>query len=776
MTSPTFAERISRQFISWRWALLAIAVVAAAAAYGPSRQLQFDRSIENMFAPDDPLLAPYEKLKRTFGGNEIVLAVYRDDELLHEDGRGLDRLEKITADLKEVPGVKDALSLADVHHVLLTTPFGPSDGILDDNHAAASKFLSLFEGYTHSADHRTAAIVCMLEPESTAEASRRVTIDGLRHASDVFSRDMLAGEPVMLAGEPVMVTDGFRYIEEDGNFLGWTSTALLALTIALCFRSLRWVLIPLAVVQLTLLLTRAALVLSGLHLSMVSTMLTAIVTVIGVATMVHVIVRFREARQSGASPRDALAATGAILAGPICWACATDAVGFSALLVTDVGPVRDFGVMMAIGALLVILSVALLVPPLVLWGRFDVDPQRAWGEGALDRLLHGTFRLVERKPKSVAAMTLLAAVAVGSGAHRLEVESDFTKNFRSDSPVVQSYKLVESELGGAGVWDVIVPAPEYLNDAYLDRVRELENDLRAIEVNVDAGDEPPAKLGKVLSLADVDAASKSLSITRLLPTAELRAKVMQGKMPKFMQTLRGTDEKNNSGQSDNIRQHYLRIMLRSSEQQSSATKTALIEEVQRISRQHFPATTDDNGETPAAEVTGFYVLLANLIDSMIRDQWITFAVACLGIGLMMIVATRSVSLGLAALVPNALPIVMVTGMMGWLDLKINMGAAMIAAVSMGLSIDSSIHYLADFRRRRREGQSRDEALAAAQQSVGRAIVFSTLALIVGFATLSSSQFVPTIYFGVLVSLSMLGGLIGNLIVLPLLLRMIVRAS
>ena len=126
-------------------------------------------------------------------------------------------------------------------------------------------------------------------------------------------------------------------------------------------------------------------------------------------------------------------------------------------------------------------------------------------------------------------MTLLAAVAVGSGAHRLEVESDFTKNFRSDSPVVQSYKLVESELGGAGVWDVIVPAPEYLNDAYLDRVRELENDLRAIEVNVDAGDEPPAKLGKVLSLADVDAASKSLSITRLLPTAELRAKVMQGK-------------------------------------------------------------------------------------------------------------------------------------------------------------------------------------------------------------------------------------------------------
>ena len=763
MTSPTFAERISRWLISWRWALLAIAVIAAAIAYVPSRQLEFDRSIENMFAPDDPLLAPYEKLKRTFGGNEIVLAVYRDDELLHEDGRGLDRLKKITAELRSVGGVKDALSLADVDDLLETSTFGQTR-IYDGDDVAARKFLALFEGYTHSADHRTTAIVCMLEPESTAETSRRKTIDGLRLAIEKFSRDQLDGEPVMLAGEPVMVTDGFRYIEEDGTFLGWASTALLALTIALCFRSLRWVLIPLAVVQLTLLLTRATLVWSGLHLSMVSTMLTAIVTVICVATMVHVIVRFREARQQGASARDALAGTGAILAGPICWACATDAVGFSALLVTDVGPVRDFGVMMAIGGLLVILSVALLVPPLVLWGRFDVDPKRAWGEAALERLLHRMFRLVERKPKSVAVVTLLVAVAVGSGARRLEVESDFTKNFRSDSPVVQSYKLVESELGGAGVWDVIVPAPKALDGDYLKRVRKLENELRQIEISVDAGDERPAKLSKVLSLADVDATSKSLRVMRLLPTPEFRAKIMQRKMPKFMETLRGTDEKSNGGQGGDAQRHYLRIMLRSSEQQSSATKTALIEEVERISRQHFPA----------AEVTGFYVLLANLIDSMIRDQWITFGVACLGIGLMMIIATRSIRLGLAALVPNALPIVMVTGVMGWLDLKINMGAAMIAAVSMGLSIDSSIHYLADFRRRRREGLSRDEALAAAQQTVGRAIVFSTLALIVGFATLSFSQFVPTIYFGVLVSLSMFGGLIGNLLVLPLLIRMIVR--
>jgi predicted RND superfamily exporter protein len=103
-----------------------------------------------------------------------------------------------------------------------------------------------------------------------------------------------------------------------------------------------------------------------------------------------------------------------------------------------------------------------------------------------------------------------------------------------------------------------------------------------------------------------------------------------------------------------------------------------------------------------------------------------------------------------------------------------MGAAMIAAVSMGLSVDSSIHYLASFRRARRTGASVAAALAQVQQSVGRAVIFSTLALIVGFSVLVSSPFIPTVYFGALVSLAMLGGLVGNLVALPLLLSWVER--
>ena len=173
-------------------------------------------------------------------------------------------------------------------------------------------------------------------------------------------------------------------------------------------------------------------------------------------------------------------------------------------------------------------------------------------------------------------------------------------------------------------------------------------------------------------------------------------------------------------------------------------------------------------------MTGFFVLLTNLVDSMLRDQWLTFSIALGGIFLMMLVSLLNFKLALVSMLPNALPIMVVMGLMGWLGLKINMGAAMIAAVSLGLSVDSSLHYLLSYKKARRAGQSRFAALQEVQQTVGRALVFATLALIIGFSSLCFSEFVPTIYFGALVSLAMLGGLLGNLVLLPLLLRLVER--
>jgi multidrug efflux pump subunit AcrB len=238
---------------------------------------------------------------------------------------------------------------------------------------------------------------------------------------------------------------------------------------------------------------------------------------------------------------------------------------------------------------------------------------------------------------------------------------------------------------------------------------------------------------------------------------ELKAQLLASAMPVFVGALRSPGDAENPP--------LLRIMLRARERQGAAEKQRLIAAVERCVAQEFPA--QDNSS--AGATTGFFVLLTNLIESLLADQWTTFAAATIGIAAMVYLLFRSVRLTLISLVPNALPIFLVMGLLGWLGLRVNMGAAMIAAVSMGMSVDSSIHYLQSYLLARRAGRDHDSALTEVQSAVGRAMLFSTLALVIGFAVLCTSEFVPTIYFGALVCLAMLGGLGGNLVVLPLLL-------
>jgi predicted RND superfamily exporter protein len=323
--------------------------------------------------------------------------------------------------------------------------------------------------------------------------------------------------------------------------------------------------------------------------------------------------------------------------------------------------------------------------------------------------------------------------------------------------VVKSYQFVESHLGGAGVMDIFIAAPEKLDESFLSRVRALEARLRD-EVRVEnAQGETVPGLTKVLSLVDgIDMFAGALGeeLRDSMPL-DLLISNFKSQMPVAMQALLGRDQAHGN-------QSYYRIMLRARERQPSAQKNRLIQQVLTITHDVFPQ---------GASVTGFFVLLTNLIDSMLRDQWISFLIATASILVMMVVAFRSVPLAIIAMIPNALPIMVVSGLMGWFGLKINMGAAMIAAVSIGLAVDASIHYIAEFLEVRQAGHDVYRAIDIVHQSAGRAMVFSTLALIVGFSALCFSQFIPLVYFGVLMGLTMFGGMLGNLILLPLLLRM-----
>jgi predicted RND superfamily exporter protein len=754
-------ERIAAWLIARRWILAAVGIALAVAGVERSRQLEFARSIDTMFDRADPALVPYRRMARAFGSSEVVLAAYDAPDLF--TAAGIDRLGKVTSALEATPGIASATSLA-------STPLGTRIIEIEAS-PTARKLVKLMEGYTLGADHRTAAIACVLAPPagSRNDRSRGAARSQAANRADTIDRvralvtDLPGGT---VAGEPVMLRDGFAMLERDGNLLGTSAGVLAGLVLLVSFRSLRWLVVPMAVVLLALWSTRGILAVAGLKLTMVSTMLSAMVTVVAIATVVHVIVEYRRQRDAGLEPEEALRQAIALLFWPVVGAIATDIVGFGSLVFSRVGPVHDFGIMTAVGALMVLVSAALTVPFLALAGRFDADPRRAWGEGALELGLDGLVKRIIRRPGRILLVSAAVVTVSIAGMRWLEVETDFTRNFRRSSPIVASYDMIESRLGGAGVWDVLVPTSEPIDGTVLASLARLEHRLREEVTAVDSGGTRTAALTKVMSVADVLAAISPISLERLEQTkvgnwlAASAIRLLEEQLPQLGRALIGRDPADGST--------WLRVMLRARERQPAAAKRSIIEAVRGIVAEEFPAT----GGSPGGEVTGFFVLLAQLVDRMLADQWFTFLLAAAGIFALLVLGFRSWLLAAVALVPNALPIFVVLGLMGWAGLRINMGTAMIAAVSMGLSVDSSIHYVAAFRRRLHDGQAFSAALETAHQTAGRAMVFSTLALVVGFLALTTSSFIPTVSFGALSCLTLVGGLFGNLVVLPVLLSLL----
>ena len=771
--ASTLLTRSVDRLIRGRWLLLGLALLLTVVAWPLSRKLAFDQSIESLYAESDPHLRDFLRSRQLFGGDEFVMVAYSDSELFAPKGSSLtaaatERVQAFANKLDAVPGIMTEST----QHL-----------------ARAFKFPYRLEtvrkivvGVLVGEDEHTTAVVLRLLPEKDSPISRGETIKRIRD---------LAAEhdpPAMVVGEPVQIHDMFRYVEEDGRKLFGVSLALLALVLLLLLRQFRWVVLPLIVVIVSITWTEAILVLSRMKLSMVSSMLNSLVTIISVQTAMHVSLYFRDQHRT-LPPVEALRRSMIELAGPVWWTVATTAFGFGVLVTSHINPVASFGLMMAIGTLVVFVAVTMLLPGCVLLGRMPEEPEPSAADRRVAAALGRITLWVEHHPKWVTTVSLAVVAFAGVGFSRLRVETDFTKNFREQSPIVQSLRFVESQLGGAGSWEVNFPAPEKPTAEFIDRVRSFAARLRTefglpverdsvgrisnppiSDSDVDRSDgleirptETAGRLSKVLAITDgLDLIPENIFFKTL--SLETRLDLLGGIQRDFVMSLY------------NPKRHRMRILLRAYERQPSESKLKLIEDVERLARTTFPgpdaAKSDGIDEVRRIESrphpTGLFVLLSFLIESLMNDQWTSFLVSTIGITSMMWYAFRRLPIGLMSLVPNLFPNILVIGLMGWIGLPINIATAMIACVSMGLTVDSSIIYIDGYQRARASGLRVHEALHETHRDVGRALVYSNIALMSGFSVLALSHFIPLIYFGLLVSLAMFGGLIGNLVFLPLL--------
>ncbi len=740
--------------IKFRNLLLLAAVGTVIVCIPIAKRLTFDQTIESFFPPDNPDIQLLLQARQDFGGDEFVIVAWEEPGLIRTNPENeipelseaaASRISGLSQKLSELPGV-DKDRTRDLERFLRKSPY---------NKNTRQKMLKLFDGVLIGPDGQSTAIVLQLLSVKKSPVSRAETVAVIRDTTAAT----IPGAAV--AGEAVQIQDMFNLVERDGNILYLASLVVLSIMLLVIFKNLRWVLASLGIVIASVTCTRAVLVIAGVQLSMVSSMLNSLVTVISIGTTTHIILYYRELR-SELDQHAAALRTLRELWHPVMWTVIAIAVGFAALLVSDIVPVRSFAIMMTLGTLIVLLVTLAVLPATFASGSHVPIPGKIRMEDALDRLLEKMAHVIDRHPIGTTIWCLVLVAVTAPGLFIMQIETDFSRNFRESSPIVKSLKFIETHLGPAGSWNVSFDVPDPITTEFLDSTRELTDRLHELSA---AGIELD-----VLSLND------GIDIPPRLGNAAKRLNTFMNKQPEMVEEFYNPDRQR------------MRIVLRSAEQQPTDVKLAQIQQVREIVAGHFDKQhaldvarvaaavvaggAGGTANTPmpppqSATASGLFVLMAHIIDSLLADQIRSFIGASMGTVVCMWIAFRSLRIGLIALVPNVFPIALVTGSLGLLNVPVNIGTAMIASVAMGFTC--SVHYIAVFQKSLPEvGLTR--ALQVAQSGVGKAVVLAHIALVAGFMVLTVSEFIPLVYFGALLSLSMIGGLISDLVLLPLLLR------
>lgn len=778
MSKPAESERSSRPsterlldaWFRFRIPIGLIGTLLLAILVGVGPEPNYQISLEGLFPADDPLILSQTRAREAFGDNRFVLLAYEDPEVMSPEG--IQRAAQIEEQIREIDGVRDVLCLASLDRQLKI--LGTS---ITAENRLSSHYRKMFLGFTHDKDESVAGFICLLAPLGSLNKEGQV-IASLR---GVVRQPPGQAERGIVVGEPVLIADAFASIRRDSARLQIAATLLLAIVLALCLRSLRWILVVFGIVLLSIMATQSVGGLLGLRWSLLSSMLPAIILVIGAGALTHLAVWSRRWQLRGLPVVPATKQSVRRVFWPVLATCVTDAMGFLAILVSPITPLREFALMVSVGIFLFLLTAFLLFPLLGCWAL--ASHRNAEDRGVSDEPAFSTFSnshasagpttgrvsddrgatdFHRRSRWCAIGFTAMVAVAAG-GILRLDLETDITKSFRRRSPLAVSFRFVEKQLGGAGIWEVHIPVPDNFDRSFVTRVQTLQEELRNLRVPVADQQYPLAELSSVVSLVDVITSTDNSPNFILANTPiALRLQGVRAAMPVFYDTLLGTTD---DGQT------YLRILLRSQDARSVAWKQALIMAVEEKVAQHFPppgltATRPLDAPPEPLQVGGTFVVISQMIARLVADQWRTLGVALICILATLLVFVRGVFSACLALVPSVLAILFILGTIGWLGIRVDLGVVMIAAVSLGMAVDGAIHMLNAIAIERHTAPDEATAILRGVRANGGPLGYATLAVVAGFSTMAISDFIPSVTFGLLVGAATVVGLIANLTVLP----------
>jgi len=770
--------------------------------------LEFSREINARYGTSDFLFIVY-----TPAGELFSLPVLETLRALRDE---LGMLERITSvdSLFEVPLFKVAdASLSDVASTIVTLEDIPRDISLD---AVREDLLGnqAYRDVLLSEDGTSAALIVNFATNTSldtllaertrlrreqemgaldavgnvrlaeveqAYASGKTLAAANLHSDIGFIRAILepyrSNADIAMGGVPMIADDLISFVRSDLEKFGIAIVLFIVTALAFLFRQLRFVLIPLAC---ALLLTVCMVGLLGLldwPVTVISSNFISLLLIITVSLTVHLIVRYRElaAEEPDSTHLQRLRATLSSMLLPCAYTSLTTIVAFASLVTSDIPPIIDFGWMMVTGVLLSFMLSFLLFPALM--ALLPTDRVAARGHG-LD-ITPAIGRFTERHGgKVLASSFFLLAISV-LGIQQLRVENSFIEYFNKDTDIYRGMVTIDTRMGGTTPLEVIVdlarpnpfadPGSVVAQDGFVDEFEWEEDEgdaasdpdtywftsdkMARIVAMHDWLDSLP-ETGKVLSLGTLLKLAYELNDNRELSSIELG--VLYNRIPaEYKATLLRPYV--------SVADDQVRFSVRVRETDPSLVRSRLLAAISDGLQQQFGL------DASQIRLTGMLVLYNNMLQSLFESQIMTLSLVMLVIFVMFIILFRSLKLALLGIFPNLLAALTVLGLMGWAGIPLDMMTITIAAISVGIGVDNTIHYIHRFKSNFSRLGSYRATMHYCHGSIGKAMYYTSFTIVVGFSILVLSNFVPTLYFGLLTSLAMLLALVGSLTLLPQLL-------
>ncbi len=757
-----------------------------------SKDFRLDASSETLLIDGDPDLEYLQEISKRYGSKDFLILTYTPKDGMVTD-TSINNLLSLKYKIQSLEWVHNVVTLLDVP--LLNNSEAPLQERLekfktlkdeDVNRDRGFKEIissPVFRNFVISEDGKTSGIIVYLKkntPLENIENKSKKEIENYRdqlkkqnHNNILEIRGVIKSYEdigkIHLGGIPMIADDMMTFIKSDIIVFGLGVLLFIIITLWYVFKKLIWILVPISSCFFSVIIMTGLLGLLGWKVTVISSNFIALMLILTMAMNIHMSTRFLQLREN--SPEkdifEILTLTTGKMFWPILYTVLTTVIAFLSLIFSEIKPIIDFGWMMTMGLITSFIITFSLLPTLI---NFVPKENISLNKNEVSKITSFFSSVSQKNQKFIFFITGIVILLSIIGISRLEVENSFINYFSKKTEIYKGMKLIDEKLGGTTPLEVILKFPNKEKDnSDDDEFEDWENDngddekywftkdkidrIASVHNYLDS----LPQIGKVLSFSSIIDVATLLNNNKPLGTLEMG--VLYSKIPETIRT-------EIVDPYISIKDNEARINLRIIDSQENLRRNELIKKI------NYDLKNKLGLDEKEFKLAGVLILFNNLLQSLFKSQILTLGLVMVGIFGMFVILFKNIKLSLIGVVPNFIAAFFILGIIGLLNIPLDMMTITIAAITIGIAVDNSIHYIYRFKEEFNNLNDYNKTIDICHSTVGKAILNTSITIVFGFSILVLSNFIPTIYFGIFTGIAMLLAMISVLTLLPSLILLI----